>query len=336
MNNFFRTAVASLLCTTFQVWTTAAAAAPLAPDSNQQKNSDVAVAHASDTKPENKSSSVLPFFGDEARARGYDLPEPFGINLNYMNIRQDIHVGSINFSGLALGSIPLNDAFKINAGHTRERSKTETAKFDTWLFPFMDVYALVGHTKGHSVSNIGVGTALFGGKTTYPPSLQDLKFQLDFKGTTYGAGATFVGGMGNWFTSLDTNYTQTHFDILDGTINAFTLSPRVGYRFTTPEISSLSLPSGKLNLWVGSMYQDVQQTFKGSLSDLHMPSSTLQNLVNMANRSGDGRFKVKQHLQSPWNVLVGSQYELTRNFNVITEWGFAQRNSFFVSGEYRF
>ncbi|MBJ3746068.1 hypothetical protein JGC97_25115, partial [Salmonella enterica subsp. enterica serovar Typhimurium] len=112
--------------------------------------------------------------------------------------------------------------------------------------------------------------------------------------------------------------------------------PRVGYRFTTPGIDKMHLPSGKLNVWVGSMYQDVQQEFKGSLDDLTMPSATLQRLVSMANYNNNGRFDVKQHLQSPWNMLLGAQYEITRHFNVTTEFGFAERNSFFVAGEYRF
>ena len=135
---------------------------------------------------------------------------------------------------------------------------------------------------------------------------------------------------------LDANYTQTRFDILDGSIDAFTFSPRVGYRFNTPSVDTLHLPAGKLNLWVGSMYQDVQQEFKGSLNDLSMPSPMLQNMVNLANQDNNGRFDVKQHLQSPWNVLVGAQYELTQHFNITTEFGFAERNSFFIAGEYRF
>ncbi|STV18805.1 lipoprotein [Klebsiella pneumoniae subsp. ozaenae] len=122
----------------------------------------------------------------------------------------------------------------------------------------------------------------------------------------------------------------------DGSIDALTFSPRVGYRFSTPSVDALHLPAGKLNLWVGSMYQDVQQEFKGSLSDLSMPSPMLQNMVNLANQDNNGRFDVKQHLQSPWNVLVGAQYELTQNFNITTEFGFAERNSFFIAGEYRF
>ncbi len=52
--------------------------------------------------------------------------------------------------------------------------------------------------------------------------MQDLDFRLDFKGTTYGMGTTLVGGVGNWFTVFDANYTQTRFDILDGSIDAFT------------------------------------------------------------------------------------------------------------------
>ncbi|OAT56317.1 hypothetical protein M989_00154 [Kluyvera georgiana ATCC 51603] len=267
--------------------------------------------------------------------RGYELPQTFGVNINYMNIRQNIDVDSINFNGLSLRSHSLDNAFKINVGKTRERSKTETLKLDAWLLPFMNVYGLVGYTDGHSVSQIGVGIK-GPRKYHYPGNLQNLAFQLDFKGTTYGVGTTLVGGIGNWFTAFDANYTQTRFDILDGSINAFTLSPRLGYRFSTPGSDALHLPAGKLNLWVGSMYQDVQQEFKGSLNDLTMPSTALQDMVNLANKEGKGRFDVKQHLQSPWNMLVGAQYELTANFNVTTEIGFAERNSLFVAGEYRF
>lgn len=322
----------------FHTWAATDPSSALAPlygyqDDNQGTTT---LDNAAVEQPE--APSVLPFLGDEARKRGYDLPEPLGININYMNIRQNIDVDSINFNGLYLGksSIPLDNAFKINVGNTRERSKTETLKLDAWLLPFMNVYGLIGYTDGHSVSQIGVGLSGPKGNVVPMKKMQNLDFQLDFKGTTYGIGTTMVGGVGNWFTAFDANYTQTQFDILDGSIDAFTISPRVGYRFTTPGMDTLHLPSGKLNLWVGSMYQDVQQEFKGSLDDLSMPSERLQRMVDWANQQHKGRFDVKQHLQSPWNMLVGAQYEVTRNFNVTTEIGFAERNSFFIAGEYRF
>lgn len=58
--------------------------------------------------------------------------------------------------------------------------------------------------------------------------------------------------------------------------------------------------------------------------------------MGIANQKGQGRFDVRQHLSSPWNVLIGAQYEITRNFNLTSEVGFAERNSFFIAGEYRF
>ncbi len=72
--------------------------------------------------------------------------------------------------------------------------------------------------------------------TFFIPPIQNLKFKLDFKGTTYGIGTTLVGGVGNWFTAVDANYTQTQFDILDGSIDARAPShlALLFHRFTTP------------------------------------------------------------------------------------------------------
>ncbi|CUW05393.1 Uncharacterised protein [Serratia grimesii] len=291
-----------------------------------------------------QSDSTFPIWGDEARARGYSIPLPFGANLSYMNIRQNVDVDSITFSGLNLGAHPIpSDLFNIDVAHTRERSKSENLRLDMWVFPFLNIYGLVGYTKGSSVSNVSVDAdpSLYTGldrviaaavhRLNTTGDLQNIDFTLDFKGTTYGAGFTLAGGYGNWFTLVDTNYTQTDFDILDGKISATTISPRVGYRFNLQGISGPS----HLSIWLGAMYQDVQQEFKGKLSDLHMPPE-LQPLIAAVNRDDSGRFDVKQHLTSPWNMLVGAQYEITQNFNVLTEIGFNDRNSFFLAGEYRF
>lgn len=298
-------------------------------------------AYADDTS---ESASRFPIWGDEARERGYSIPLPFGVNLSYMNIRQNVDVDSITFSGLKLGTHPIPaDMFNIDVAHTRQRSQTENLRLDMWVFPFLNVYGLVGHTKGSTISSVSVDAdpSKYTGldrviassvhRLNQSGDLQNIDFALDFQGTTWGTGFTLAGGYGNWFTLVDTNYTQTEFDILDGKISALTVSPRVGYRFDLPGIAGRS----KLSVWVGSMYQDVQQEFRGQLSDLHMPAE-LQPLIDSVNQDDSGRFNVKQHLNSPWNMLIGSQYEITQNFNVLTEIGFNDRNSFFLAGEYRF
>ncbi|HEY3592068.1 MAG TPA: hypothetical protein VGL07_18665 [Buttiauxella sp.] len=301
----------------------------------------MALGATTDTESE---SSTFPIWGDEARARGYSIPLPFGANLSYMNIRQNIDVDSITFSGLKLGDhlIP-SDMFNIAVGQTRQRSETENLRLDMWVFPFLNIYGLMGYTKGSSLSQVSVDAdpSRYTGidkiiassvhKLHENGTLQDIDFALDFEGRTWGTGFTLAGGYKNWFTLVDTNYTRTEFDILDGKISAVTVSPRVGYRFEMPGISGPS----HLSIWVGAMYQNVDQEFKGNLSDLHMPPE-LQPLISSVNVDDQGRFDVKQHLSSPWNTLIGAQYEITKNFNLLTEIGFNERNSFFLAGEYRF
>ncbi len=292
----------------------------------------------------------FPLLGDKAVQMGYELPEPFGIGINYMNIRQNIDVKSIGFSGLGLGNHAFpGDLFKIDASKTRQYSKTRTLRLDAWILPFWNVYGIAGKTRGHSISSIGVDSdpRQFKGDLINQMisgiihgmhnagNFDNLNFELKFKGNTYGIGTVLAGGTGDWYGLVDINYTQTRFDILDGSIDALTISPRVGYRFDTPGLSAIGLTPGKLNLWVGTMYQNVQQEFKGNLNDLSMPAS-LKALMAMANQNGGGRFDVKQHLQSPWNILLGAQYGITKHFNLATELGFAERNSIMVSGEYRF
>ena len=108
--------------------------------------------------------------------------------------------------------------------------------------------------------------------------MDGIDFVLKFKGTTYGLGTTFAGGVGNWFGLLDLNYTRTKLNIIDGNIKAFTLAPRVGYRFVLPAIDTIKLPQSKFSLWVGTMYQNVDQNFHGKLSKLSF-SPKLQSLI---------------------------------------------------------
>lgn len=298
---------------------------------------------------EQEEDRVLPFFGKEARERGYELPEPFGVNVNYMHIKQDIVVEDIKFSGIGM-RLPVNgnifkwayqelpsNMFEIGVKSTKQKSHTETLRLDAWVFPFMNVYGVFGRTKGHSVSKISVSSPIpfVKGVINGMGGMDDLDFVLKFKGKTYGGGVTLAGGYGNWFGLLDMNYTKTKLDIITGNIKAFTLAPRVGYRFKVPGIEAINFPEGKLSLWVGTMYQDVTQNFNGRLSNLQF-SPKLQGLISAVDSRKQGEFHVKQHLKSPWNMLVGARYEVGKHFDIISEIGFNKRQSFFLAGEFRF
>ncbi|GAB1440470.1 hypothetical protein MASR2M36_32530 [Providencia sp.] len=293
-----------------------------------QSNSEGGIARSSTTE-----SRVLPIWGDEARARGYDLPEPFGVSYGYMNMRQNIVVDKIGF--IAPENPDFSNAIHIEAGHTRQKSETHTLKLDSWVFPFLNIYGLYGHTKGKSHTTLKGGSFEFAPGLVLPLDsiLKGQPFDLDFKGKTYGAGFTLAGGYNDFFTTLDLNYTKTDLDILDGDIKALIISPRVGYTFTfDPLIDGQG--NTKVQVWTGAMYQDITQRFKGDISKLNLPGK-FQDIVNSIDEPGM-KFDVKQHLAHKWNNTVGARVEFTRNFNVLTEFGFNNRNTFFVSGEFRF
>nr|WP_252728660.1 MULTISPECIES: hypothetical protein [unclassified Providencia] len=293
-----------------------------------QSNSEGGITRSSTTE-----SRVLPIWGDEARARGYDLPEPFGVSYGYMNLRQDIIVDKIGFnSDTRLGQGLLSNIL-VETGHTREKNESHMLKLDAWVLPFMNIYGVYGKTKGSSKTNI---TGIYM-KGQPGPMWENLPFSLDFKGKTYGGGVTFAGGYNQFFGTLDLNYTKTNLDILDGDITAFVMTPRIGYEFVfEPLISGQG--NTKVQIWTGAMYQDITQRFKGDVSKLNLPEELDFFMNNPAMKPiiGNVKFDVKQHLAHKWNNTVGARVELTRNFNVLTEIGFNNRNSFFISGEFRF
>lgn len=287
-----------------------------------QNNNEGGITRSSATE-----SRVLPIWGDEARARGYDLPEPFGASYGYMNLRQDIIVDKIAFESPRFPG--LSKIVAVEAGHTREKNESHMLKLDTWVFPFMNIYGVYGKTKGNSTSKLkGV---YLGGQLL--DELVGLPFELDFKGKTYGGGVTFAGGYNQFFSTLDFNYTRTSLDILDGEITAFVVTPRVGYEFIFDPMFD-GQGNTKVQVWTGAMYQDITQRFKGDVSKLNMPPE-LDGLMGLLN-DPNMKFDVKQHLAHKWNNTVGARVEFTRNFNVLTEVGFNNRNSFFISGEFRF
>jgi len=85
--------------------------------------------------------SGLPFMADEALARGYELPLPFGVGV----ILTGIDDRQIDITDLRLGIDGSTDSISDYA--TLGSSSTvfnSNLRFDTWLLPFLNVYALVG------------------------------------------------------------------------------------------------------------------------------------------------------------------------------------------------
>lgn len=275
--------------------------------------------HAIEREPHTvRYDRTFPIWAQEAIDLGHELPKPFGFSFNYMSMEQPLIVDSVAFSGLG----GLDDLLSITGSEALQDSETITFRADAWVLPFLNLYGVIGHTKGSSVANVQLEADW---SSLLPPlactvnpcsSISDpFDFELNFKGTTYGVGGTLVGGIGNWFALLDVNYTNTNLDILDGEISSIVVSPRAGYR--------TSYNQHDIQVWAGAMYQNVEQTFSGNLRDIGIPL-------------GNAKFEVNQHLEDKWNGLIGGQIGVTKNIDLLMEMGFGTRTSFMMSLGYRF
>ncbi|PKG57159.1 virulence protein [Shewanella sp. Choline-02u-19] len=279
----------------------------------------IAPVHAIEREPHQvRYDRTFPIWAQEAIDLGHELPKPFGFSVNYMSMEQPLIVDSVAFSGLG----GLDDLLSIKGSEAQQESETITFRADAWVLPFLNLYGVIGHTKGSSVANVQLEADW---SSVLPPlvckinpcqSVSDpFDFELNFKGTTYGVGGTLVGGIGNWFALLDINYTNTNLDILDGEISSIVVSPRAGYR--------TSYNNHDIQIWAGAMYQNVEQTFSGYLQDIGIPL-------------GKAKFEVNQHLEDKWNGLIGGQIGVTKNIDLLMELGIGTRTSFMMSLGYRF
>ncbi|MHA2859856.1 TonB-dependent receptor [Vibrio harveyi] len=261
----------------------------------------------------NADSISLPIWKEKAEALGYNLPKPFGLNLSYMSMEQGINVDSIALKGLG-GIEKLVD---MQAEPGKQATDVMTLRADVWLFPFLNVYGLIGTLDGYSETDVNVKVKL---PFVKPQRIEN--FRLDLDGYTKGLGFVLAGGYDQWFALVDASYTQTNLTVIDGSIDALVVSPRVGYDFHQNGVP--------IRFWVGAMYQDVEQELSGSLKDLGLPQ-----FLGGVIPSG-ARFEVKQRLESEWNTIAGMQYQINEDWYLLGEAGFGDRQSIFFSLDRRF
>ncbi|WP_318445751.1 TonB-dependent receptor [Photobacterium leiognathi] len=255
-------------------------------------------------------SFTLPIWKEEAQALGYELPKPIGFNLSYMALEQNIDVNSIDLKGLPIW-VPELD---MQAEQGSQTSEVLTLRADMWLFPFLNLYVLGGKMTGTSETAVNVHNKFLG-------DYRIDNFKLDLDGCLYGGGVVLAGGYKQIFGLVDISYTETELTVIDGSISAWVISPRIGYDFYQQ-----GLP---LRVWGGAMYQNVEQSLSGKLSDLNLPPF-IENIAK------NGTFHIEQQLSTSWNPILGMQYQINPNLYLLAEAGFGDRTSLFTSIDFRF
>jgi len=276
------------------------------------------VARAADPPPPAPHWTGLPIWGAEAEARGYRVPNPFGIGVTAYSAEQPVRINDLQLGRSGSEPISVKNFLQIDEVDTSQQNVS--VKFDVLVFPFLDVYGLVGYTKGTTKGVIQVpGDAGLG-------FIEPRQLQLNaaFDGPTLGAGVTLQGGTRlsevrdlTAIVVVDWNRTRTKLSFDNETLIANTkpqasvFSARVGLHWNVD--SSIGAAA-----WIGGMHQRIQQTVAGSVADT------------------DLQFIVSQTPTKPWNTLLGGLLDFGKNGYVTVEGGLGARKSILLAAVFRF
>jgi hypothetical protein len=262
--------------------------------------------------------SGLPIWGAEAEAKGYQIPLPFGIGVTGYSARQPVNIQDLQLGRNGNPPVSVSNFLQINQVDTSQQNVS--AKFDVLIFPFLDVYGVLGYTKGTTKGLIQIPEDPILG-IIEPRQLQ---LNAAFHGPTYGAGVTLQGGfkVSDWrdLTAIavaDWNRTRTNLSFENETLIAETkpvatvFSARLGLHATVGTSMGAAI-------WVGAMHQDIQQQVAGSVANTDLQFVVLQSPVQ------------------PWNTLVGGLVEFGKSGYVLLEGGFGERKSILAAAVYRF
>lgn len=243
------------------------------------------------------ADSALPFLKDIAGDA--ELPRPWGVGLDFFTMSQDYSIRSLEFS---LPGVVVGDPSQLKVTNDVQHFDF---KGDVWLFPFLNVFGLVGRVNTDTV--VDFSTADIVG---LPPGISLGKLPVSFDGTVWGLGFTLVYGTENWFTSVTTTFTTTSTSgDLDSSVDSTSVQPRIG------------LLRDKWRFWVGAMYLDTDEKHSGTFDLPYI---------------GPVPFAVELVTADNWNYSTGVGYEFSDRANLSFEYGFGKRNHTLFNFNYRF
>ena len=310
----------------------------------QSNNPDLALTQVEIDSILEDYDSIFPVWGRQAIEKGFDLPLPYGANVIYVYMNQNIDIGHMQ---LSLGDNPRQDIDFIQFADNKTVINTVNARFDFWLFPFLNLYGLLG--EGWSTTTVNPSIVL-------PNKTIPFTSTVSQSGLYYGFGVTGAVGIKRNWLSIDANWTWTDLELLDEPVPARVTGIRYG---RTIKLKN----KRRMAVWIGAMHQKFKTETLGSvfLKDA-LPGDVIDDIIDIPNQPGFEDLPpwkqdlIKQFVDAienkwdtarinygldkrpsaPWNMIAGINYEFSKAWHFRVEAGFIKRYSLLLNLNYRF
>lgn len=247
---------------------------------------------AAGAPPTTANSRRLPFLGDLARERGYELPQPFGAGAVFYYLSRGIDIGEVRLGRNGAPVEPVGDFVDLGSNANVANANV---KFDLWLLPFLNVYAIAGYIWNEADTRLDL---------TLPPLVpggasrrRSVVVPTAVEGSVGGLGVTLAGGYRSLFFAADINAARADLGF-DEEFDAVVSSLRGGWNGKAG--------SRPLRLWLNATYWDTAAVARGTIAD---PDG------------GTLAFEVEQGPLYPWTYGAGAQLDILPSFHLAADVG---------------
>ena len=283
-------------------------------------------------EPPTKWNRWLPFYAQRVLDQGAALPNPYFVGYSYFNGDQLLQLGNLK---LGMGSNALRSADFVQFQQSKIHSTSNQVQIGGWLFPFMNVYGIVGNVRGvgdmditfSSLNELEKFTGIRTGCARRPntPRCQaPIKlptYKASYDGTTYGGGFTLVGQYKRLFFSLPVTYMVSDISMSESKVKSLNISPRVGMTVGLGEY-------GMLTPYVGATYFNVDAKITGQF-DIPVPGG--------GNQTVPLKYSIDENVDQHWSGLAGLNWMPSKSVNILLEGGFGHsRQNLILTAFYRF
>ncbi|MCB2208481.1 MAG: hypothetical protein KQH67_09295 [Bacteroidetes bacterium] len=254
-----------------------------------------------------KKLVVFPLLNKNQNEKGNLTPKPFGVSVHSFYYNQDYYGTELQMVGEGKGTnepIPVTIYVDSMYQNTSVMELKTQIRPNIWLFPFLNIYGIIGYTAGQVNPNITVTQfhveIVNEADTIYQAF--DTSFSITekpvFHGPSFGVGATLSLGFSRFFLLVDYNFVMSNPLQVDGKLRSHLIAPKAGILFGNKKGQMKSA------LWIGAMGFYNNQFFSGELD----VRDIFRELENWTGRYIDYRGDVKAYEGQQWNFIFGGSW----------------------------
>ncbi|QLY24346.1 hypothetical protein [Bdellovibrio sp. KM01] len=274
----------------------------------------------------------LPIFAQRVIDKGFNLPRPYGLSLIYGQLSQGFNIENLKVA--FDGSSDLTPVDFINFSNTQINNTTWQLKLDAWLFPFLNLFGILGYIHGDGSVPLNIAykdiynmvlpgnPCNVGSPPAFCQGYINAVAPINFHGYSLGIGIILAGGYKDWFFAMPATYVESDVNVSDTNPRAINITPRIGYNIKTES-------HGKFGVYLGLNYFNSDVTLSGTY--------TLPLSGTSIGRDVPVRYSLKETPLDNWNAVGGVNWELSEFWSIVMEIGHSQnRDTTTFNFAYRF